>query len=186
MGEVLRRGAQHRRPADVDHLDDLGLGRPGLLRDACEGVQRDADEVDEVDLLLVEGLDVLVELAPREDARMDSRVERLHPAAEHLGSHGDRLHGGDGQTGFGQERRGASGRDELPAELGEAARELVDAFLVEDADQRAARQSSLTTSGSSRCSAAWTRARRVSTVSSGRTGTLSAAMTVPVSMPPSM
>ena len=184
--EVLRRGAEHRRAADVDHLDDLGLGRVGQLRDPRERVQRDADEVDEVDLLLLESLHVLVELAPREDAGMDARVERLDAAAQHLGSHGDRLHGGDGQAGLGQERRGASGRDELPAELGEAARELVDAFLVVDADQCAARHSSLTTSGSSRCSAAWTRARRVSTVSPGRTGTLSAAMTAPVSTPPSM
>ena len=170
MSEVLRRGAEHRRAADVDHLDDLGLGRVGLLRRPREGVQRDADEVDELDLLLFECLRVLVELAPRENAGMDARMERLDAAAQHLGSHRDRLHGGDGQTGFGEERRGASGRDELPAELHEAAGEPVDAVLVVDADQCAARHSSLTTSGSSRCSAAWTRARRVSTRVAGKDG----------------
>ena len=31
--------------------------------------------------------EVLVELAPREDAGVDARVQRLHAAAEHLGRH---------------------------------------------------------------------------------------------------
>ena len=48
----------------------------------------------------------------------------------------------------------AAARDELEAELVEAARELVEAGLVVDGDQRA--HSSLTDArGSSRCSTAW-------------------------------
>ena len=45
-----------------------------------------------------------------------------------------------------EERRGAAGRDELEAELVEAAREVVDAFLLVDGDQCAG-HSSLTTRG---------------------------------------
>ena len=184
--EVLRRRTQHRRAADVDHLHDLRLGRVRPAGRRREGIERDADEVDRLDLLLLESQQVLVELAAREDAGVDARMQRLDAAAEHLGGPGDLLDGGDGQAGLGEERGGSPGRDELPAELHERARKEVDALLVVDADQCAARQSSLTTSGSRRCSAAWMRARSVSTVSPARTGTLSAAMTGPVSMPASM
>ena len=69
-------------------------------------------------------------------------------------------------------RGGAARGDERPAELGEAAREVVEAGLVVDGDQRA--HSSPTTSGSSRCSTAWTRARSDSTRVAGSTGTGSA------------
>ncbi len=58
-----------------------------------------------------------------------------------------------------------------------------DAGLVVDGDQRA--HSSRTTFGSSRCSAACTRSRSVSTVSPGSTGTGSLAITSPVSTPSS-
>ena len=64
-----------------------------------------------------------------------------------------------------------------------ATREDVESGLVVRRDQRA--HSSLTTSGSSRCSTACTRARNVSMVSSGQTGTRSALITEPVSIPSS-
>ena len=51
-----------------------------------------------------------------------------------------------------EEVRGAATRDEIPAELSQAAREALEACLVVDGDQRA--HSSSTTSGSSRCSTA--------------------------------
>ena len=56
---VLGRGADHRRPADVDVLDyDAGLDvldRNGLL----EGIEVDADEVDRRDRLAFERRHVL-------------------------------------------------------------------------------------------------------------------------------
>src|SRR5207253_7010809 len=79
-------------------------------------------------------------------------------------------------------RRAAAG-DGLEAQVDEAAGELVEAGLVVGGDQRAHR--SLATCGSRRCSAACTRARSVSTVSSACTGTDSTAITGPVSIPSS-
>jgi hypothetical protein len=49
---------------------------------------------------------------------------------------------------------GSAARDELEPELGQAAGELLQARLVVDGDQCTALQSSLTTSGSRRCSTA--------------------------------
>jgi hypothetical protein len=54
---VLRRGAQHRRAADVDHLDDVRVGGAGGDR-PLERVEVDDDEVDRVDAELGELSDV--------------------------------------------------------------------------------------------------------------------------------
>ena len=55
-----------------------------LGRDRCEGIEVDADEIDRRDVVLGERVDVLGKVAPREDSRMDARVQRLDAAAEHL------------------------------------------------------------------------------------------------------
>ena len=111
MGEVLRRRAEHRRPADVDQLD---------ARLAGERVEVDDDEVERLDVVLLESRHVLLAVAPREDPGVDARMERLHAPAEHL-RHLDRrgVEPELAQVGL----RRAAGRDELDAEVGEAARE---------------------------------------------------------------
>ena len=83
-------------------------------------------------------------------AGVDARMERLHAAAEHLGEIGQRLDALDRQAEALEVAGGAAARDEAPAELGEPAREDVEAGLVEGRDQRA--HSSSTTRGSRRCS----------------------------------
>ena len=70
--EVLRRGAQHRRPADVDHLDGLLLAHVLPAGDLREGIEVDADEVERLDPVLLERLDVGLHVAPREDRRRGS------------------------------------------------------------------------------------------------------------------
>jgi hypothetical protein len=152
--EVLGGGPQHRGAADIDHLHDLRLGLSAFGCDRSEGIEVDADEVDRLDLVLCERVDVLGQVAPREDPGVDARVQRLDAAAEHLGRLRHVLDGRDCQPLLLEKRGRATGRDELPAELGQGARERVDAVLVVDADQCAARQRSLTTSGSNRCSTA--------------------------------
>ncbi len=57
--EVLRGGAQHRRPADIDHLDDLGFGDAAPARERRERIEVDADDVERLDPLLGERRDVL-------------------------------------------------------------------------------------------------------------------------------
>src|SRR5262249_33759738 len=116
-------------------------------------------------------------------SRVDAGVQGLHPAPEHLREAGDVLDLRDRETPLFERRRRATARNELESELGETARERHDARLVVDGDQRA--HSSPTTFGSSRCSASWTRSRSDSTLSSGRTGTGSLAITAPVSTPAS-
>jgi hypothetical protein len=163
--EVLGGGAQHRRPADVNHLDGVFHSGAALRGDRAEGIEVDADEVERLDLLLVQRLDVVGPVAPREDAAVDARVQRLHPPAEHLGSAGHVFDPRHGETALLEERSGAAARDELEAELLEPARELLEPRLVVDGDQRA--HSCLTTCGSSRCSTACTRSRSDLLVSSG-------------------
>ena len=85
--EVLRRAAQHRRAADVDHLDRLRLGDALLRRDLLEGIEVDADEVERLDAVLLERRDVVVAVAAREDRRRgcagaaSSRGRRASPGS---------------------------------------------------------------------------------------------------------
>ncbi len=153
VGEVLCRRPQHRRAADVDQLDDLGFRAVAPRGGRGERVEIDADEVDRLDPLLGEHLEVLRQVAPRQDPGVDGRMERLHAAAEQLGRLRHRFDARHREALLGEKCRRAARRDELPAELGEPAGEVVDAVLVPDADQRT-RQRPLTTSGSSRCSTA--------------------------------
>ena len=136
--EVLRGRADHRRAADVDVLDHLVVGRAAPGRGALERVEVHADEVDELDAVLLGGDHVLGVVAQREQAGVELRVQRLDAAAHDLREAGEVLDRADLEARLGQLARGAAGRDELDAELGEAAREVGDAALVGHRQQRAA------------------------------------------------
>ena len=181
--EVLGGSAQQRRPADVDHLDEVGLGELGAVDGELERVEVHAHEVERLDSVLRECDEVLLATPPGEDPRMDARMQRLHATVEELREPGHVLDLRDRETRLRQRHRGAAARHELESELREPPRELGDTGLVVDGDQRA--HSSRTTFGSSRCSASCTRSRSVSTVSPGSTGTGSLAITSPVSTPSS-
>src|SRR5262245_27486674 len=133
--------------------------------------------------MLGESRRVFREPSTPQDPRVDAGMQRLDSASEQLRELGQRLDPLDVQPTLLEVGRSTSARDELPAELRETGGELVEPGLVVDGDQSP--QSALTTLGRSRCSTACTRARRLSTVSSSRTGTRSAAMTGPVSTPSS-
>ena len=186
--EVLRRRAQHRRAADVDHLDRFLLLRAVPRRHLEEGVEVHADEVERLDVVLLERGEVVVAVAPGEDRRVDARVQRLHAPAEQLRHLGHVLHRGHRDPELLQERCRAAARHDLDAELLEPAREVVQALFVIDREERSLDHeptSSRTTFGKRRCSAACTRSRKLCSSSSGMTGTRSAAITGPVSIPPS-
>src|SRR6185437_16201511 len=108
-------------------------------------------------------------------------------AAEHLRRLGQVLDRCDRDPDLLQEGGRASAGDELHAQLRQPARERLQPLLVVDGDQRALDHeiSSRTTWGRSRCSTAWTRARRLDASSPARTGTRSAAITGPLSTPSS-
>ena len=107
--------------------------------------------------MLLERGEVVRLVAAGEDAGVDARVQRLHAAAEHLRRGRHVLDALDRQADLLESGRRVPARDELAAEADEPARELVHAGLVLGGDQRA--HSSLTTSGSRRCSTAWMRSR---------------------------
>ena len=79
--EVLRRGAEHRRAADVDHLDGLLLAHVLPARDLREGIEVHAHEVERLDSVLLERLHVRLHAAPSEDRAVDPRMQRLDAAA---------------------------------------------------------------------------------------------------------
>ena len=134
---VLGGGADHRRAADVDVLDDLGVGGAALGGGALERVQVHAHQVDELDGVLLGGAEVLVVVAHREQPGVELGVQRLDPAVHDLGKAGeigDRAHA---DPVLDQRPRGAAGGDDLDPQLGEAAGELDDPGLVGDRQQRA-------------------------------------------------
>ena len=187
VGEVLRGRAQHRRPADVDHLDGVLLADRAAGDDVLERVEVHADEVEGLDVVVLELVAVVGAVSPGEDRRVNPRMQRLHAPAQQLGCLGYVLDRRDRDPDLLQERGRAAARHDLDVELREAACERLEALLVVDRDQRALDHeiSSRTTSGRSRCSTAWTRARRLETSSPASTGTRSTAITGPLSTPSS-
>ena len=91
---VLGRGPHHRRPADVDLLHALVRRRAGGDR-LGERVEVRHDEVERLDLEVGQLLDVGVEAAIRQDARVHAGVQGLDPAVETLGEAGQVLDPGD-------------------------------------------------------------------------------------------
>ncbi len=135
---VLRRGADHRRSADVDVLDrhvgvDVELGHRVLER-----VEVDADEVDRLDPLALEHRHVVGIVAPRQQRRVQPRVQRLHPTAEDLLLAGELGDVGDLQARLAQRAGGAAGREELDPQRRQRLGEVGDPGLVGDRDQRPA------------------------------------------------
>src|SRR5439155_22480694 len=129
--EVLRSTAQHRRAADVDHLDGFLLPHAVAARDVAERIEVHADEVEGPDLVLLERRRVFVVVAPREDRCMDREVQRLHAASEHLRDAGQLLDPLDVETDLAlEEVSGAAARYEPEPELRQPARELLQARLV--------------------------------------------------------
>ncbi len=188
MREVLGRPAQHGWAADVDHLDRVLLLDPTPRDDLRERIQVDADEVERADAVLVESGQVVRVVSPGENGGVDPRVQGLHAPAEELWDLGQVLDSSGFEPVLLEVVGGAAAGDELDSELVEPVCEVDEAFLVECGQQGALDHSAInsrTAFGSSRCSTAWTRARKVSTVSSSRTATGSAAITGPVSTPSS-
>ena len=106
----------------------------GLL----EGVEVDADEVDRLDPLARQRRHVLGVVAPRQQRRVQPRVQRLHAAVEDLLLAGELGDVGDAQAGLAQGAGGAAGGEDLDPERGQALGEVGDPGLVGDRDQRPA------------------------------------------------
>ena len=84
----------------------------GLL----ERVEVDADQVDRLDPLALQRRHVLGVVAPRQQRRVQPRVQRLHPAAEDLLLAGELGDVGHLEPGLAQRRGGAAGGEDLDPE----------------------------------------------------------------------
>ena len=136
--EVLRRGADHRRAADVDVLDHLGLLDPAAGRRLLERVEVDAHEVDELDPVLLRRDHVRRVVAASEQAGVELRVQRLDAPAHDLREAREVVDRADLEPGGLERLGGAPGGDDLDAEVGEPLRELDDPRLVRHGEHRAA------------------------------------------------
>ena len=135
---VLGRRADHRRAADVDVLDDLGLVGPHARGGALERIEVDDDQVDVLDLVLGGRLHVVGVVARREQAGVELGVQRLDAAVHDLREAGEVVDGADRHAGALELLRGAARGDDLDAHLGEAGREVDDPALVGDRQQSTA------------------------------------------------
>ena len=134
-GVVLGRGADHRRPADVDVLDHLGLVGPHARRGALEGIEVDDHQVDVLDLVLAGRAHVVGVVARGEQSGVQLGMQRLDAAVHDLREAGEVLDGAHRDAGALELLRGAARRDELDPELGEAGGEVDDPALVGNRQQ---------------------------------------------------
>jgi hypothetical protein len=135
---VLGRSADHRGPADVDVLDDVGLADPAPPGRALERVEVDAHEIDVLDVVLGCGAHVPGVAADGQQAGVEPGVQRLHAAVHDLREAGEVLDAADLEARLAQLGRRAAGRDDLHPQGGKAAPEVHDAALVGDGQQRPA------------------------------------------------
>ncbi len=136
VGVVLGGGADHGGAADVDVLDGLVDVRPaGDGR--FERVEVDDEDVDALDAVLGHGGGVMRLVTHGEQAAVDLRVQRLHPAVHDLGEAGDVGDLGHRHAGLRQHRLGAAGGQEFDAAVGQRPREVDQSGLVGYGEQRA-------------------------------------------------
>ncbi|MNN62550.1 hypothetical protein D3C81_1778620 [compost metagenome] len=127
---VLGRRAQHGRAADIDVLDRVRQRAVILGHGLLERIQVHHQQVDGGDIVLGQRGHVLGQVAARQDAAMDLRVQRLDAAVEHFREAGVVGHLRHGQAAVGQQLGGAAGGKQRDAERVQFAREFDDAGLV--------------------------------------------------------
>ena len=131
--EILGRSPHQRRAADVDLLDQRIERRLRIGRRFHERIEVDDDDIDQAEAVALERRQIVRAIAPRQDASVQRRMERLDPPVHHLGKTGQRGHAGDGESRLRQRPRGAAGRDQFETARREAARHIDDAGLVRNA-----------------------------------------------------
>ncbi len=105
---VLRCGADHRRPADVDILDavvEAGALRHRLL----ERIEAHHQEIDRPNIMRLHRGGVFLVVAHAEQSAMHFWMQGLHPAVHHLGKSGQLGHVDDLQPRVLQRLGGAAG-----------------------------------------------------------------------------
>ena len=140
--QVLGGGPDHRRPADVDLLDeavDVQLAPRRTLGGRGEGIEIHHHELERLDGRGGELRTVAGVADVGEDPRVDPRVEGLHPPVEHLREAGDGGHVRDGQAGLAERPRRPARAHQLEAAGDEPAGKVGQPRLVRDREQRTPR-----------------------------------------------
>ncbi len=135
MRVVFGGGTHHGRSADVDVLDRILQRAAGLGDGRRERVQVHHHEVYGRDVMLLQRGDMLGQVAPRQDARMNLRLQRLHASVQHLGKAGVVGDFRDGDAVVGEQLGCPAGGKNLYPELMQAACKFKDAGLVRYADE---------------------------------------------------
>ena len=134
--KILGGGADHRRSADVDVLDELFQTHSLLGCDSLERIEIDSDQIDQLDSLLLGLLLVFRLVAPGEDAAVDLGVKRLHAPIEHFRKAGQLRHVPYAQPFFPEQLGRAAGRNDFNPQRGQTLRKFADPGFVTDADER--------------------------------------------------
>jgi hypothetical protein len=124
---VLRRSANHGRPADVDELDRGIRG---------EGIQVRDHKIKRCDVVFAQRSDVLGLVEISEDARVNVRMKRLHTSVEHLGETGHVFDVEVLHASFGECVCGAARRHEFDTVRTKSLRKIDETRLVPHAQQR--------------------------------------------------
>ena len=111
--EILRRRANHRRPADVDILDQLLDGEVRPRRRGLERIQVHHHQVHRGDAVLLSLFAVFGSSAAKQNAAVHLRVQRFHAAAQHLRPAGQVRDVAYRDAGVAQQLRRASRRNNL-------------------------------------------------------------------------
>jgi hypothetical protein len=133
---VLRCGAQHRRPADVDVLDRLLVAAIRARDGLRKRVEIDDEQVDGLDAVFAHH--PFVDSPTAEEAAVDPRVQRLDTPAHDLREAGVGRDFACVDAVLGEEAGGAAGGQDLDAPACERARQLDESRLIGHAQQSAA------------------------------------------------
>jgi hypothetical protein len=126
---VLGGGADHRRAADVDVFDAVGVALSGGHR-LLEGVEIDHQQVDRADAVRQHRGLMLRVGAHRQQAAMHARMQRLDASVHHLGKAGQIRDIANREPRLRQRRAGAAGRNQFDAAPGQCAGEVDQSGLV--------------------------------------------------------
>jgi len=131
---VLGSRADHRRPANVDILNDLVAPGPARHR-LRERVEVHDQQIDRPDPVRAHRRFVRRIAAHRQQPAMNLRMERLHPPVHHLGKAGQLGHVPNLQPRLPQRPGGAAGRHQLDAVPRQRPPQLGEPGLVGDGQQ---------------------------------------------------
>ena len=160
VGMVLRRGADHRRPADVDVLDAILVAR-ALGDGRLERIEIHHQQIDRLDAVLRHRAGMFLVAAHRQQAAMHLRMQGLDPAVHHFGKAGELRDIQNLEAGVLERLGGAAGRNQLDAVTGKRPGEFDQPALVGhrqqgafDPARLAAHMPNISTDGAAECKAA--------------------------------